>query len=93
MKVYLDRSVCNCWEAACTSDFADKYLGKEVKPTACTLLVLNEDQRDEIVFYIHDRDGSEKEFVITDKNLLQAMDNWMDAYAQQQVEKAAFSAN
>lgn len=83
MKIYLDRTVCNCWEAACTQDFADKFLGQEVKPAACTLMVVDEDQHDNIVFYIHDRDGQEKEFVVNDKNLLEAMDNWMDAYAKQ----------
>lgn len=87
MKIYLDRSVCNCWEAACTSDFADKYLGKEVIPTACTLLVVDEDERDEIVFHIHDRDGKEKEFVVDDKNFALAMENWMVAYARQHPEK------
>ncbi len=86
MKIFLDRSVCNCWEAACTTDFSDKYLGKDVKPTACTIMVLDEENRDEIVFHIHDRDGKEKEFVVTHKNLLEAMENWMDAYAKQQSE-------
>ena len=86
MKIYLDRSVCNCWEAACTTDFSDKYLGKDVKPTACTLMIVNEDKRDEIIFHIHDRDGTEKEFVVNDKNFLDAMENWMDAYAKQQAE-------
>jgi hypothetical protein len=93
MKIYLDRSVCNCWEAACTSDFSDKYLGKEAKPTACTLMVVDETKRDEIVFFIHDRDGQEKEFVVNDTNLLEAMDNWMDAYAQQQLGKEPITTN
>ncbi len=55
-------------------------------------MVINGDKRDEIVFYIHDRDGKEKELVVNDKNLLEAMDNWMDAYAHQQGEKKAISA-
>lgn len=92
MKIYLDRSVCNCWEAACTSDFTDKYLGKEVKPTACTLMIVNEDKREEILFYIHDRDGKEKELVVNDQNLMEAIDNWMDAYVHQQEVKETTAA-
>lgn len=92
MKIFLDRTVCNCWEASCTTDFSDKYLGEEVKPTACTILVKDQERRDEIVFFIHDRDGKEKEFTVNDKNLLEAMENWMDAYAHQQEEKAETAA-
>jgi hypothetical protein len=88
MKILLDRTVCNCWEAACESDFADKYLGENVQPTACTLLIQDEDERDEILFLIKDRDGTEKEFIVNDRNLNLAMDSWIQAYKKQQAEKA-----
>jgi len=92
MKILLDRRVCNCWEAACESDFADKYLGKDVQPTACTLLIEDEDHKEEILFLIKDRDGTEKVFHVDNKNLSQAIDSWMKAYEIQQKrekEKAA----
>jgi len=86
MKIYLDRTVCNCWEAACESDFADKYLGKEIKPTACTLAVV-EDDSETLTFFIQDKDGMEKKFVVNDDNLADAIDSWMLAYAKQVEEK------
>ena len=88
MKIFLDRTVCNCWEAACESDFADKYLTGEVKPTACTLAVV-EDESENLKFFIKDRDGSEKEFIVNDMNLADAIDSWMLAYEEQQREKLA----
>lgn len=87
MKIWLDRRACNLWEAACEADFADKYLGETFMPTACTVMVLEEDDRSELVFHIQDRDGSEKEFIVTDANLADAVDSWMKAYTKQQAEK------
>lgn len=86
MKIYLDRRVCSVWEAACEADFADKYLGREVRPTACTVALMEEDNRDEITFYIRDRDGSEKQLTVTDSNLATAIDSWMQAYREQHPE-------
>jgi hypothetical protein len=86
MKIYLDRSVCKCWEAACEQDFTDKYLGKEIKPTACTVAVV-EDEKEELVFFIKDRDGTDKEFTVNDDNFVDAVESWMLAYAKQVEEK------
>ncbi len=88
MKIYLDPSVCNCWEAACEQCFTDKYLGAEIKPTACTLAII-EDGSDDRIFIIQDRDGTEKTFLVNDDNRFDAMDSWMKAYAKQQEELAA----
>ncbi|HUF40272.1 MAG TPA: hypothetical protein VMN57_17245 [Anaerolineales bacterium] len=87
MKIWLDRRVCDVWEAACESDFADKFLGDEVLPAACTVMLAEEDDNEQIVFYIRDRDGSEKELVVDDGNLAEAIDSWMKAYADQQAKK------
>jgi hypothetical protein len=83
MKIWLDRRVCDVWEAACESDFADKFLGDEILPAACTVMLAEEDDNEKIVFYIRDRDGSEKELVVDDSNLAAAIDSWMIAYAEQ----------
>jgi hypothetical protein len=87
MKIWLDRRVCDVWEAACETDFADKFLGGEILPAACTVMLAEEDDNEKIVFYIHDRDGSEKELVVDDTNLSSAIDSWMKAYADQQAQK------
>ena len=84
MKIFLDRRACTLWEAACESDFAEKFLGEEVLPTACTVMLIEEDDSDELTFYIRDRDGKEKQLVVNDDNLTDAIDSWMKAYAAQQ---------
>jgi hypothetical protein len=87
MKIWLDRRVCDVWEATCESDFADKFLGGEILPAACTVAVAEEDDDTKIVFYILDRDGSEKEFVVDAGNRAAAIDSWIKAYAEQQARK------
>ncbi len=86
MKIWLDRRACSLWDAACESDFAEKFLGDEVLPTACSVMLLEEDEKDEIVFYIRDRDGSHKELIVDDSNLALAIDSWIKAYARQHPE-------
>lgn len=86
MKIYLDRRACSVWAAACESDFADKFLGDEVLPTACTVMLMEEDDRSELIFHIRDRDGSVKEFTVSDDNLSDAIDSWMKAYVNQHQE-------
>ncbi len=83
MKIWLDRRACSLWAAACESDFAEKFLGDEVLPTACTVMLMEEDDNDDIVFYIRDRDGKEKQLIVNDENLSEAMDSWIRAYAAQ----------
>jgi hypothetical protein len=46
-------------------------------------MLAEEDDNEKIVFYIRDRDGSEKELVVDDSNLAAAIDSWMIAYAEQ----------
>lgn len=86
MRIWLDRRACSLWAAACEADFAEKFLGGEVLPTACTVMLMEEDDNDELVFFIRDRDGTEKELVVNDENLTDAMDSWIKAYAVQKGE-------
>lgn len=86
MKLILNRKVCNCWEAACESDFASKFLGPEILPTACVVAV-EDDGKKELTFVIEDRDGSEKLFLVNELNLADAIDSWMGAYEKQQANK------
>ena len=83
MKIWLDRRACSLWAAACESDFAEKFLGDEVLPTACSVMIMEEDDSDELTFFIRDRDGKEKELSVTDENLSEAIDSWIKAYEAQ----------
>ena len=87
MKIVLDRRVCDVWEAACEADFADKFLGDEVEPTACTVMLVEDDHKDILTFLIRDRDDSEKELIIDDSNINVAIDSWLKAYNEQQEKK------
>jgi len=40
-----------------------------------------------LTFFIQDKDGMEKKFVVNDDNLADAIDSWMLAYAKQVEEK------
>jgi hypothetical protein len=87
MKIVLDRRVCEVWDAACEADFADKFLGEEVLPTACTVMLVEDDNSDVLTFHIRDRDESEKQLVINDDNIASAIDSWLTAYKEQQAKK------
>lgn len=91
MRLVLNRKVCNCWEAACEADFADKFLGHEILPTACVVEMIDDGSK-ELTFMIEDRDGTDKVFVVDEINLADAIDSWMLAYTAQQEEKAAVSS-
>ena len=87
MRIVLDRRVCDVWEAACEADFADKFLGDEVLPTACTVMLVEDDNTDILTFHIKDRDDSEKELIIDDSNIASAIDSWVKAYNEQQTQR------
>ena len=86
MKIWLDRRACTLWAAACESDFAEKFLGDQVLPTACSVMLMEEDNKEEITFFIRDRDGKEKELIVNQGNLADVMDSWIKAYEKQKGE-------
>ena len=83
MKIVLDRRNCKCWDAACESHFGSHFLGKEITPVDCTI-EMTDDGRQEVTFYIMDRDGIDKELVIDESNRGEAWDSWRLAWEQQQ---------
>lgn len=87
MKISIDRRACHCWAASCEVDFTYNFLGKEVKPTCCVLDII-EDEDEALTFYIKDRDGKDKVFVVTDENRADAIDSWVQAYEKQQAAQA-----
>ena len=86
MKVYLDRSACNVWEAACESDLSWHIEHKTFCPACMVETIEDEHNDDEVTLVIKDRDGSEKILVLTDENRADAMDSWMLLWEKQQTE-------
>ena len=85
MKVVLDRRSCNCWDAACETHFGWHFLREEVKPVDCTVEIAD-DGKEEITFYIKDRDNIDKTLVVDDNNRADAYDSWLIAWQKQQDE-------
>lgn len=83
MKIVLDRRTCSCWDAPCETHFSWHFLRQEITPIDCTLEI-SEDGKPERTFYIFDRDGTEKIFVVDESNLEAASDSWQTAWEKQQ---------
>jgi hypothetical protein len=83
MKITLDRRSCNCWQAACDSHFGCHFLGEEISPIEC-LIDVAEDGKEELSFYIYDRDGVDKTLVVNEENRAEAWDSWYEAWEKQQ---------
>ncbi len=50
-----------------------------------------DDERPEIVFFIKDLAGQDKELVVNDENRAEAYDSWQLAWEKQQIEKGSGS--
>jgi hypothetical protein len=87
MKVILDRRTCSCWDGACETHYGWHFLREEITPVDCTYEMI-EDGKEEITFYIKDKDGVDKELVVNDKNRGEAYDSWLLAWQRQQAEKS-----
>ena len=87
MKVVLDRRSCNCWDAACETHFGWHFLREEVTPVDCTVEIAD-DGKEEITFYIKDRDNIDKTLVVDDNNRADAYDSWLIAWQKQQGESS-----
>ena len=86
MKVILDRRGCNCWDAPCETHFGWHFLREELTPVDCTAEVID-DGKDEITFYILDRDGVDKILVVDEGNRAEAYDSWRTAWEKQQTTR------
>ncbi len=96
MKVYLDRNHCEVYQPACEScfggriqvHFGDRPEGMDVMEVAgCVLEIQDEDDRDNVTFFIKDRDGTEKQLDVNQENWPDAYDSWLHLYETQQVDK------
>ena len=83
MKIVLDRSSCNCWDAPCETHFGWHFLGEEITQIDCTIEV-TEDGKEELTFIILDRDGIDKTLVVDDSNRAEAADSLQLAWESQQ---------
>ncbi len=85
MKIKLDRRSCQCYDQACESHFGWHFLRDEVTPVDCTIEVLD-DGKEEVTFLILDKDGVDKELVVSQENWAVAYDSWRLAWEQQQLK-------
>lgn len=86
MKIVLNRRECNCWDQACETHFGWHFLRDEITPVDCTIEMID-DGRSEVVFFIQDKDGTDKELVVNDENRAEAYDSWRLAWEKQQAGK------
>jgi hypothetical protein len=83
MKIVLNRRSCNCYDQACETHFGWHFLRPEVTPVDCTVEMLD-DGREEVTFFILDKDGSDKTLVVDEENRAVAYDSWRQAWEEQQ---------
>lgn len=86
MKVVLDRRSCNCWDAACETHFGWHFLREEMTPIDCVVEMIDDGKQD-ITFFIKDRDGADKTLIVNEKNRDEAYDSWQTAWEKQTVAK------
>ena len=84
MKVYMDRNHCEMWQGACESCFGGRIYIKDFDLEGCVMKIEEEEDKHDIHFYIHDRDGSDKELMVNDDNWPEAYDSWMQLWEKQQ---------
>ncbi len=85
MKVYMDRTKCPCWQAACESSFGWRLthlLEGEALPSGC-MYAFEEDNEKVITFFIHDHDG-DKVLTVNDRNWPEAYDSWWLLWQRQE---------
>ena len=68
--------------------FGWHFLRSEITPIDCPVDVID-DERPEIIFFVKDRDGQDKELVVNDDNRAEAYDSWQLAWEKQQNEKGS----
>ena len=85
MQVYLDRTKCVRWQAACESCFSSRLTLKEFEIADCAMAVVS-DGSENITFQIKDRDGTRKTLVITPEEEAEASDSWLLLWEKKQAE-------
>lgn len=86
MKIVLDRRSCKCYEQACETHFGWHFLRDEITPIDC-LIEMSDDGKQELTFFILDRDGVDKTLVVDESNRADAYDSWRRVWEQQQAKK------
>lgn len=85
MQIYLDRTKCVRWQAACESCFSSRLTLKEFEIADCAMAVVSDGSED-ITFQIKDRDGSIKTLVITPEEEADASDSWLLLWEKKEAE-------
>ena len=60
-----------------------------IEVAGCVVEIEDEENRDNITFFIKDRDGTEKQLEVNQENWPDAYDSWLLMYEKQQVDKGA----
>ena len=92
MKIYMDRTQCTCWLAACESSFGAKLLkarqtGWNFEPGGCIVESV-EDGQVEATLYIKDWDGN-KLLVLDEGNWPDAFDSWQLFWEKQSAQQGS----
>ncbi|MEK6256664.1 MAG: hypothetical protein N2C13_05020 [Chloroflexota bacterium] len=83
MKVHMDRNHCQLSLAACESCFGGRILLKEFDMEGCVMKIEEEEDKENITFYIKDRDGEDKVLYVNADNWPDAYDSWFLMYEKQ----------
>ncbi len=86
MKVYMDRNHCSRHQAACESCFGGRIMLKEFDMGGCVMEIQEEQDKENITFYIKDRDGGDKTLYVTSENWPDAYNSWLLLWEEQQAK-------
>lgn len=94
MKVYLDRTHCSIHQPACDSCFGGRlaiHFGAQqgiidIDVAGCVMEIQEEEDHENITFYVHDRDGEDKVLNVDKENWPDGYNSWMDLYGKQQAK-------
>ena len=89
MKVYLDRESCPTWQGACESCFGwhlEQLMDGDFQPSAC-MVEWDDECRDEITFFMRDKEGKDRVLVVNQENWSDAYDSWSKLLEAQEKEQ------
>jgi len=86
MEVYMDRNHCQLSQAACESCFGGQIMVWDFEIDGCIMEIKEEEDKDNITFYIKDHDCSDKVLYVNKDNWPDAYDSWLLLWEKQQEE-------
>lgn len=74
MQVFMDRTACSCWIAACERTFGWRVEHNDWSEGGC-IVQATDDGKPEVTIFLKDRDGN-KVMTLTDLNRWDAYESW-----------------